>query len=145
MAATTENVRLYQDRAYAATRMLERRRISLEAAIEVLEIVGYKVYQDREGHYNVEPPHDKISKYETFPDVKPDPETKAKFLEEYPVMLTVKDVAEITGFHEHSVRRLCQEDKIPSMKIGGRLRIPKQFFLESFATEKDLEEALKTD
>ena len=70
---TTENVRLYQDRAYAATRVLECRRISLEAAVEVLEIVGYKVYQNREGHYNVEPPRDKISKFDAFPEVKPTP------------------------------------------------------------------------
>ena len=138
--ATTESSRLLQNRAYAATRVLERRRISLEAAVEVLEIVGYKVYQDREGHYNVEPPHDILSKYDTFPEVKMEPKAKAQFLADYPTMLTVKDVVEITGFAEGSVRRLCKEGKIPSMKIGGRIRIPKKYLMDAFDAEGDAEE-----
>lgn len=132
MTATIESTRLMKDRAHAATRVLERRRISLEAAVEVLEIVGYKVYQDREGHYNVEPPHDHISKYEVVPEIKPTPEAKEKFLEDYPTMLTVKEVVEIAGLHEGTVRRLCKDGKIPAMKIGGRIRIPKRFLLDSF-------------
>ncbi|MBR1830297.1 MAG: helix-turn-helix domain-containing protein [Atopobiaceae bacterium] len=142
--ATTESSRLLQNRAYAATRVLERRRISLEAAVEVLEIVGYKVYQDREGHYNVEPPHDILSKYDTFPEVKIAPAEKAEFLAEYPTMLTVKDVVEITGFAEGSVRRLCKEGKIPSMKIGGRIRVPKRYLLDSFDTDGNAEDAAKS-
>ena len=47
-------------------------------------------------------------------------------------MLTVKDVVEITGLHEGSIRRLCKDGKIPAMKIGGRIRIPKKFLLDSF-------------
>lgn len=141
---TTENVRLYQDRAYAATRVLERRRISLEAAVEVLEIVGYKVYQNREGHYNVEPPRDKISKFDAFPEVKPTPEAKAGYLADYPIMLTVNDAADITGFAVGSIRRLCKDGKIPSMKVGGRIRIPKQFFLDSFDVGESPEETKMT-
>ncbi|MBQ9059385.1 MAG: helix-turn-helix domain-containing protein [Atopobiaceae bacterium] len=133
---TTESVRLYKDRADAATRLLERRRESLEVAIAALEIVGYKVYQDREGSYRVEPPHDRISKYEAVPEVKPTPQVKARLLEDYPTMLTVKDVSEIMGFSEGAVRRLCKEDKIPNMKMGGRIRIPKQYILEPFETDR---------
>ena len=131
-APTTENVRLYKDRADAATRLLERRRDSIELAIQALEIVGYKVYWERNGGYRVEPPHDKISKFEAVPTVKPTPEAKAKFLEDYPPMLTVRDVSEIMGFSEGAIRRLCKEDKIPNMKMGGRIRIPKKFLLDSF-------------
>ncbi|MBP3894597.1 MAG: helix-turn-helix domain-containing protein [Atopobiaceae bacterium] len=129
-----------KDRAYAATRVLERRRISLEAAVEVLEIVGYKVYQDRDGHYNVEPPHDHISKYDVVPEVKPTPEAKEKFLEDYPTMLTVNDMAEITGLHVGTIRRLCKDGKIPALKIGGRIRIPKKFLLDSFDADTGEEE-----
>ena len=60
---------------------------------------------------------------------------KAKLLEDYPTMLTVKDVSEIMGFSEGAVRRLCKEDKIPNMKMGGRIRIPKQYILEPFETD----------
>lgn len=140
MTATTESSRLMKDRAYAATRVLERRRISLEAAVEVLEIVGYKVYQDRDGHYNVEPPHDHISKYDVVPEVKPTPEAKEKFLEDYPTMLTVNDMAEITGLHVGTIRRLCKDGKIPALKIGGRIRIPKKFLLDSFDADTGEEE-----
>ncbi|MDO4850829.1 MAG: hypothetical protein Q4A93_03115 [Actinomycetota bacterium] len=114
---TTENVRLYKDRADAATRLLERRRESLEVAIAALEIVGYKVYQDREGSYRVEPPHDRISKYEAVPEVKPTPQVKAKLLEDYPTMLTVKDVSEIMGFSEGAVRQERQR-----LRRGARAR-----------------------
>ena len=141
MTATTESSRLMKDRAHAATRVLERRRISLEAAVEVLEIVGYKVYQDREGHYNVEPPHDHISKYDVVPEVKPTPEAKERFLEDYPTMLTVNETAEITGLHEGTIRRLCKDGKIPAVKIGGRIRIPKRFLLDSFDADTGKEES----
>ena len=133
---TTENVRLYKNRAAAATRLLERRRESLEVAITALEIVGYKVYQDREGRYRVEPPNDRIGKYETFREMSPTPEMKAGMLEEYPTMLSVKDVSEIMGLSEGAVRRLCKQEKIPNMKIGGRIRIPKQCILESLGVGK---------
>lgn len=130
MLSSSEFSMLLKDRAEAATRVLERRRISLETAIEALEVVGYKVYQGYDGVYNVQPPRDRESKYDAYPTVEPTPEVKGAFLADYPAMLTAKDVAEITGMHENSVRRLCKDGKIPSMKVGQRLVIPKDFFIE---------------
>jgi excisionase family DNA binding protein len=51
-------------------------------------------------------------------------------LADYPAMLTIKDVAEITGLHVNSVRRLCRDGNIPSMKLGQKIMIPKDVFVE---------------
>lgn len=130
MQTPSEFSRLLKDRAEAATRVLERRRISLETAIEALEVVGYKVYQGNDGVYNVQPPRDRASEYDTFPTVEPTPEAKGAFLSDYPAMLTIKDVAEITGLHVNSVRRLCRDGNIPNMKFGQKIMIPKDIFVE---------------
>ena len=42
--------------ARAAERLLERKRIGLESAIEALETVGYAVTVNAEGRYTVTPP-----------------------------------------------------------------------------------------
>ncbi len=52
-------------------------------------------------------------------------------LADYPAMLTIKDVAEITGLHVNSVRRLCRDGNIPSMKFGQKVMFPKVIFTES--------------
>ena len=127
---------LLKDRAEAATRALERKRICLETAIEALEVVGYKVYQGNDGRYNVQPPRDRESKYDVYPTVEPSPKAKGAFLSDYPAMLTTKDVAEITGLHVHSVRRLCKDGKIPNMKFGQKVMIPKDIFTESLGIEE---------
>lgn len=92
MQTPSEFSKLLKDRAEAATRVLERRRISLETAIEALEVVGYKVYQGNDGVYDVQPPRDRASEYDAFPTVEPTPEAKGAFLSDYPAILTIKDV-----------------------------------------------------
>ena len=62
--------------------------------------------------------------------MEPTPEAKGAFLSDYPAMLTIKDVAEITGLHVNSVRRLCRDGNIPSMKFGQKIMIPKDIFVE---------------
>ena len=131
MLSPSEFSTLLKDRADAATRMLERRRTSLEAAIETLEVVGYKVYQGNDGAYSVQPPRDRASEYDAYPTVKTTPESKGAFLADYPSMLTIKDVSEITGLHVNSVRRLCRDGNIPSMKFGQKIMIPKDIFTDS--------------
>ena len=71
MLSPSEYSKLMKDRADAATRVLERRRVSLEAAIEALEVVGYKVYQGNDGVYNVQPPRDRASEYSLGPPALP--------------------------------------------------------------------------
>lgn len=130
MLSPSEFSTLLKDRAEAATRVLERRRTSLEAAIEALEVVGCKVYQGNDGAYSVQPPRDRASEYDAYPTVKPTPESKGAFLADYPAMLTIKDIAEITGLHTNSIRRLCRDGNIPSMKFGQKIVIPKDIFVE---------------
>ena len=43
-------------RAQAAERLLERKRMGLESAIEALEAVGYRVIAREDGSYAVRPP-----------------------------------------------------------------------------------------
>jgi excisionase family DNA binding protein len=40
-------------------------------------------------------------------------------------LLTVKEVAEVLQLTQMSVYRLCNEGKIPCIKIGGSIRISK--------------------
>lgn len=131
MLSPSEFSTLLKDRADVATRVLKRRRTSLEAAIEALEVVGYKIYQGNDGVYSVQPPRDRASEYDAYPTVKPTPESRGAFLADYPAMLTIKDVAEITGLHTNSIRRLCKDGNIPSMKFGQKIMIPKDFFIET--------------
>ena len=141
MLSPSEFSQLLKDRADAATRVLERRRISIETAIEALEVVGYKVYQGNDGAYRVQPPRDRASEYDAYPTVEPTPEAKGAFLSDYPAMLTVKDVAEITGLHANSIRRLCRDGKIPNMKFGQKVMIPKEFFADGLGIGEGEENA----
>lgn len=44
-------------RAQAAERLLERKRMGLESAVEVLEVLGHRVVQRDDGTYAVRPPY----------------------------------------------------------------------------------------
>jgi len=110
-------------RAKAAERLLNRKRMGLECAIEALEAVGYEVRQNSSGYYKVMTPAAPVA-------VAPEPVVVeipigAGFLDEYPDMLSPQDVAKISGITEASVRRMCKEKRLASSKIGGRVRIPK--------------------
>ena len=122
-------------RAQAAERLLNRRRLSLETAIEALELVGYTVHLHENGRYSVDPPETIIppAAPEPAPDV-PKVDRPANFLGDYPDMLSPRQVSEITGLTTASVRRLCKQGKLQSSKVGGRVVIGKRQFEELFAS-----------
>lgn len=45
-------------------------------------------------------------------------------LEDYPPMVSPKQLGELTGMHPETVRRLCQSGQLPARKIG------KQWFID---------------
>lgn len=49
---------------------------------------------------------------------------------DYPDLLTVKHLAEITGVSEQTIRREIRLGVIPSLHIGRRLLCPKRDFIE---------------
>lgn len=48
----------------------------------------------------------------------------------YSDLLTVQDLAEITGLSEQTIRREMRQGNIPCYSIGRRLYCPKQSFIE---------------
>ena len=48
----------------------------------------------------------------------------------YGDLLTPADLAELTGLHVETVRRLMREGGLPSVRIGQRLYTPKTRLLE---------------
>ena len=119
-------------RVHAIESILDRKRIGLESAIEVLEAAGYTVLLDPSAkRYRVTPPADLVEQEEPAESMEDNLcVPQAEFLADYPKMLTVKDVAEITGMHAGSVRRLCNAGKIPFTKFGSRLYIPKTYLTQ---------------
>ena len=51
--------------------------------------------------------------------------SKTRILEGEREMLSVADVGRILGLTQSVVRQLCREEKIPSVKIGRRVYIPR--------------------
>lgn len=49
---------------------------------------------------------------------------------ELPELLTVKDIAGILSQSEQTIRRLCREGELPSVRIGRRLYVPRHEFAE---------------
>ena len=49
-----------------------------------------------------------------------------KYLTQYPPILTVKEVASILGVCEPLVRQLINEHKLPALKVGRLVKIPKE-------------------
>lgn len=52
------------------------------------------------------------------------------FLADYPDLLTVRHVCEITGLSEQTIRREINEGRLPACRIGRRLFCPKTSFAE---------------
>lgn len=48
-----------------------------------------------------------------------------------PPLLTVKEAAEVLRVHEHTIRRLIRQGKIPGTKLGRDFRVPKYEFLKT--------------
>ncbi len=130
--SSREPANLDDARAQAAERLLERKRMGLESAVEALETVGYRVIRREDGTYAVRPPYvrtaapddDKRGKITTQP---------VDFLADYPIMLTAKHVAEITGLSIGRVRTMFINQTLPAVKLeNNRWYLPKQKFMELF-------------
>lgn len=52
------------------------------------------------------------------------------YLEKYPAILNVKQVAEILGCSEKTVRQLVYDKKLISVQVGRLIRIPKDRLLD---------------
>ena len=136
-------VTIAEKRARMLEGILERNRIGLESAIEVLEVAGYTIYQDEKTRrYRVIPPVETLIEEDEEDEL---PARKGDSLAEYPPMLTIKDVVEITALHEGSVRRLCQNGDIPSTKVGGRIYIPKTVFEQTSDKPNNADQPRKSD
>lgn len=55
---------------------------------------------------------------------------RAELLANYPDLLTVKHVCELTGLSAQTVRKEINAGRLPGCRIGRRLYVPKQGFTE---------------
>ena len=119
-------------RAQAAERLLERKRMGLQSAVEALEAVGCRVIEREDGTYAVRPPYVRSAARDDTDAVKVQTQP-ADYLAEYPVMLTAAHVAEITGLHVNRVRRMFKNHALPAVKLeNNRWYLPKQKFMAIF-------------
>lgn len=58
------------------------------------------------------------------------PATAPEMLAEYSDLLTVQDIATITGLSEQTIRGEINEGRLPGCRIGRRLFVPKPAFIE---------------
>ena len=56
--------------------------------------------------------------------------TKYKNYDEMPLMLSVHDLAEVLGISKSSAYVLAKEKGFPTLKIGARVVIPRDRFIE---------------
>ena len=56
--------------------------------------------------------------------------TKYKNYDEMPLMLSVQDVAKVLGISKSSAYVLAKEKDFPTLKIGARVVIPRDKFLD---------------
>jgi len=59
-----------------------------------------------------------------------------EYLNDYPAVLTVNDVAEILGVTGKTVRNLVKTGAIPHVKVGRLIRIPKDKLVEYLESTK---------
>lgn len=53
-----------------------------------------------------------------------------KSYDELPLMLSVKEVADVLGISKSSTYELVKDKDFPSMKIGARVIVPKDKFIK---------------
>ncbi len=124
------------DGVRAAEALLEGKRVGLECAIEALETVGYRVYQDNRGRYRVA----HLSAPTTAPPNEPYANTRTdieSMLEDYPPVLSAEQAAEILGVSTRTVSRLCANSKLPSFRVGIKIRIPKHALIEHMSSPRE--------
>lgn len=56
--------------------------------------------------------------------------TKYKNYDEMPLMLSVHDLAEVLGISKSSAYVLAKEKGYPTLKIGARVVVPREKFIE---------------
>ena len=56
--------------------------------------------------------------------------TKYKSYDDLPLMLSVNDVAEVLGISKSSAYVLAKEKGFPTLKIGARVVVPRDRFIE---------------
>ena len=116
-------------RVRAAERLLERKRIGLESAIEALETVGYRVHQEEDGGFKVSQPASAPTTRggRTHEGASDGMEA---VLAGYPQILSADQAAEILGVSKRTVSRLCADSRLPSFKVGIKIRIPKHALID---------------
>lgn len=119
-------------RSQAAERLLERKRMGLESAVEALEAVGYRVIRREDGSYAVRPPYVRSTTRDDAEAGKIQTQP-SDYLADYPVMLTAKHIAEITGLSIGRVRTMFKNQALPAVKLeNNRWYVPKQKFMAVF-------------
>jgi excisionase family DNA binding protein len=58
--------------------------------------------------------------------------------EDYPLIMTIAEVAEYLGLHELTVRRLAREGAIPALKLGRQWRV-KRDLLENWIESRSMD------
>jgi excisionase family DNA binding protein len=58
--------------------------------------------------------------------------------EDYPLIMTISEVAEYLGLHELTVRRLAREGAIPALKLGRQWRV-KRDLLEKWIESRSMD------
>ena len=57
-------------------------------------------------------------------------QVKYKSYEELPLMLSVSEVAAVLGISQAGAYELVRTDGFPSLKVGSRIVVPKEKFIE---------------
>ena len=57
-------------------------------------------------------------------------QVKYKSYEELPLMLSVPEVAAVLGISQAGAYELVRTDSFPSLKVGSRIVVPKEKFIE---------------
>ena len=58
-----------------------------------------------------------------------------RYLQDYPAVLNVSDVAEILGVSSVTVRKLLKEKQISSIRVGRLIKIPKDRLIDYFESQ----------
>jgi excisionase family DNA binding protein len=58
--------------------------------------------------------------------------------EDFPLIMTISEVAEYLGLHELTVRRLAREGQLPALKLGRQWRVKKDL-LEKWIEQRSLD------
>ena len=66
-------------------------------------------------------------------------------IKDYPLMLDVDHVKEILGVNKTAAYTFCKQEGCPSIRVGKRIKIPRDRFFEYINTISELPENEKGD